>query len=193
MDLYRSNGPQGPQTSNGAVIFSAHFPDPIQNNPRIEPKKLRHQLKFEVHEVNLTCRGPWIILGTRSVEGHLKWTPKSIESGPGSEPKKLRHQLKFEVHEVHLTCRGPWIILGTRSVVGHLKWTPKSIGWDLRSEPKKLRHRLKFEVHEVHKVHLTCRGPWIILGTRSWIGHLIWTPKSIRWGSRSEPKKLRHF
>ena len=85
-----------------------------------------------------------MILGTRPLVGHLKWTPKSIEWGPRSEPKKLSHHLKFDDHEVHLTCRGPLMILGTRPLVGNLKWTPKSIEWDNRSEPKNLRHYLKF-------------------------------------------------
>ena len=62
----------------------------IELGPRSEPKKLRHLLKFDNHEVHLNSSGPWMILGIRSLGDNLKWTPKTIELGPRYEPKKIR-------------------------------------------------------------------------------------------------------
>ena len=108
----------------------------IEWGPISEPKRLQHLLKFKDHEVHLTCRGPWIFLGSGSLVVHLKWTPKSIELGPRSEPKRLWHLLKFEEHEVHLTCRGPWIFFlggGSWLLLGNLKWITKSKKMELIS------------------------------------------------------------
>ena len=90
----------------GVWVTGSHLiwtPKSIEWGPRSEPRRLRHLLKFKDHEVHLTCRGPWIFLGSGSLVVHLKWTPQSIEWG---EPKRLWYLMKFEDHEVHLTCRG---------------------------------------------------------------------------------------
>ena len=61
---------RGPQIFLGSGSLVVHLkwtPKSIELGPRSEPNRLRHLLKFEEHEVHLTCRGPWIFWG-----GHFR-------------------------------------------------------------------------------------------------------------------------